>query len=281
MRNLISVISNNNSIESSLVDKIIECVELIVNKYPITYKNLYTNLENITITSPTLEEEKKLNELGADSSYKADCNRLILNYNILNNKNYKYIILHELLHVATFDGISIGFKSVDSKYGISLNEGITEYLVQEILKEHSVGQAIYKTDINNIMLFSNIISINRIINLYFSNDLNGLFIEYINRIGVNNNLNSLISNMDNDHILKLGREKTNQFKYEYIRLLIDDISKINFINDKEIINTMKVITNFLKCECDMELMSLEIRESIQNSINKMLNKMSVMIGMKL
>ena len=50
-------------------DKIVECATLIVKKYPITYRNLYANLETITIRYTNENDKKRLKEYGADSCY--------------------------------------------------------------------------------------------------------------------------------------------------------------------------------------------------------------------
>ncbi|MBQ9072772.1 MAG: hypothetical protein IJY25_06410 [Bacilli bacterium] len=242
IEDLKNIIYNNHDIDFILKDKIFECAELIIRKYPIAYRNLYANLETITIRHPNNDEEIELKNKGVDSAYKAQHNLMLLSAKGVNSKNYKNLILHELFHVASFDGNNIGFTSFDNK-GKSLNEGMTEYLVQTISNDNNI-MPIYNSDYENIKLLCNVITVEKLINSYFSEGLLGLFRDYDTKIGTDN-LNELIRLMDLEH---LQRGLENKYKNQYIKLFLQELSKLEFDDMKKIQIVMENISSFLEIQ---------------------------------
>ena len=279
MTDLRKLIENNPNIEYSLIDKVIECVELIINKYPIAYRNLYNNLETITIRYTNIEDRLRLKGIGADSCYNCEENLMLLNEEFVNSEDYKHILIHELLHVASFNEKNMGFESLYAKKGLSFNEGMTEHLKQEILNDNTKGFYIYSNDINNIMLLSAIIPIEKLTNLYFTDGLLGIIQEYLNQVGKENNLENLIINMDAEFDMRVRQDKfDNEYKDEYIKIFIDDISKMNFETDEQIISTIKLINDFIRCQYNTTTAPLSIKDSISNSINTIFSKSSIEKG---
>lgn len=281
MTDLKKIINDNPNINYNLADKVIECVELIVNKYPMSYRNLYNNLETITIRYANIEDRIRLKSIGADSSYNCNQNLMILNEEMINTKNYKHLLVHELLHVASFNEINLGFESLYAKQGLSFNEGMTEHLKQEVLEDNKHGFYIYSNDINNIMLLSTIIPMEKLTKLYFEGGLLGLFQEYLNQVGHENDLKNLIVNMDSE-FYRRAREGNfnNEYKDKYIKIFISDISKMNFESNEKIINTIKLINDFLRCQYQSSTVPLEIKDSVSESINTIFSKSSLEKGTK-
>ena len=279
MTDLKILIENNPNIEYSLIDKVIECVGLIINKYPIAYRNLYNNLETITIRYTNIEDRLRLKGIGADSCYNCEENLMLLNEEFVNSEDYKHILIHELLHVASFNENNMGFESLYAKKGLSFNEGMTEHLKQEILNDNTKGFYIYSNDINNIMLLSTIIPIEKLTNLYFTDGLLGIIQEYLNKIGKENDLENLIINMDAEFDMRARQGKfDNEYKDEYIKIFIDDISKMDFETDEQIISTIKLINDFIRCQYNTTTVPLSIKDSISNSINTIFSKSSIEKG---
>lgn len=282
MMDLRRIIENNPNIEYGLIDKITECVELIVNKYPIAYRNLYNNLETITIRYTNIEDRLRLKEIGADSCYNCDKNLMLLNEEFVNSEDYKHILIHELLHVASFNENNMGFESLYAKKGMSFNEGMTEHLKQEILNDNTKGFYIYSNDINNIMLLSTIIPMEKLINLYFTDGLLGIIQEYLNKVGRENNVENLIILIDEEYGMRARRGVfDNEYKDEYIKIFINDISKMNFETDEKIISTIKLINDFIRCQYKTDTIPLSIKDSVTQSINIIFSKSSIEKGKKI
>lgn len=276
MSDIIELIKNNENIDYRLKNKVIECVGLILKKYPIAYRNLYTNLETITIRYTNIEDKIRLREIGADSCYNCEANLLLLNEKYSNSEYYKNIIIHELLHVASFNENNMGFESLYAKRGLSFNEGMTEYLTREILNDHTRGFINYQNDVNNINLLSIIVSMDKLIHLYFTEGLLGLFTEYLNAVGKNNNLENLMIFIDEEFGIRTRRGQfENQYKDKYIELFIDDISKIEFKDDNEIINTIKQINNFIRLQYKTDKVPMTIKTQIEQSISTIFSKSSL------
>lgn len=275
VKDLINIIDNNPNIDISIKDKIMECVELIVRKYPVAYKNLYINLETITIRYSKESDIDILKEVGADSCYVCKENLIILNEEKVNSEYYKNLLVHELLHVSSYNDVNMGFESLEANRGVSFNEGMTEYLTGEVLDNHSFGMATYQNDINNIMLLSTIIPLKKLEVLYFKEGLLGILNEYLNKINSKENLLTIIINMDNEHISRARNgESDNNAKDNYIKLLIEDISKIDFLSDEEIIRTIRTINNFIRIQYNTDTIPPTIKESVSNSINDIFKKFS-------
>lgn len=275
MERIIKIIKENTNIDNELKDKIIECASMIVDKFPIAYKNLLNNLDTITIRYMNEQDSERLKKVKADSAYDCHTNTLILNKEFVNSAHYKNLIIHELLHVASYDKVNnLGFESLYAKRGLSLNEGMTEYLTCMILNNYNFGMAIYVNDINNITLLSKIIPINELINLYFTEGLLGFFTKYINRVGMDNNLKKIIESMDDEFGMRVRNNVfNNQYKDKYITLLVDDISKLSFENDFEIIDVIKTINQFIKLQYKTDTIPLSIKSSIENSYNILFSKL--------
>ncbi len=276
MDDIIKIINKNPNIDIDLKDKIIECVTLIINKYPMSYRNLNNNLENITIRYTTKEDDDRLNKINAKSIYNALDNVLLINKETLDEESYKHILIHELLHVSSFNSDNLGFESLGAKSGMSFNEGMTEYLTMSILNEYKKGFAIYGNDVNNIVLLSSIIPFQKLVNLYFYDGLLGLFEEYINRVGSSNNLKDLIINMDSEHIKRARENKfDNEYKDKYIKLFIEDISKVEFDSDIKIQDTIRLVINFIKNQYKVDYIPETIKKDVETFISVMFGKLNI------
>ena len=115
LTDLKNIIINNSNINYELKGKVIECVELIVKKYPIAYRNLYINLQTITIRYSNETDKIRLQEIRADSCYNCNENLLLLNEQRANGQYYRNIIIHELLHVSSYNELNMGFESLYAK----------------------------------------------------------------------------------------------------------------------------------------------------------------------
>ena len=200
----------------------------------------------------------------------------MINKETLDEESYKHILIHELLHVSSFNSDNLGFESLGAKSGMSFNEGMTEYLTMSILNEYKKGFAIYGNDVNNIVLLSSIIPFQKLVNLYFYDGLLGLFEEYINRVGSSNNLKDLIINMDSEHIKRARENKfDNEYKDKYIKLFIEDISKVEFDSDIKIQDTIRLVINFIKNQYKVDYIPETIKKDVETFISVMFGKLNI------
>lgn len=282
MEDITRLIINNNNIEPKLKRKIIECVSLIVSKYSQSYKNLYRNLEDIKIEYKNEQNREILDKIEASSAYITETNTIILDERMCDNPRYKNLIIHELLHVASYHDEVLGLKNIDSGTSISLNEGLTEYLTRTILNDMSYGISCYENDINNVLAFSLITGEYTFINSYFNGSILDVLECYINKLGINNNLKEILYNMDNEHIERVRNFNYNtKFKDEYIKLLVNDISKINVDSNEEIIAIISFINSFIRGEYKTITVPTNIKLSIEDSINNIFSKYNFKEGKKL
>jgi len=281
MNKIITLINNNPNIESELKTKIIECTRLIINKYPICYELMYKNLQTVTIGYPNEEYTKKLNNYKVDSVYNAKTNTIFYNKNIINTTNYKHMIIHGLLHLASCDNkYFIGFESLLTRMGISFNEGITEYLTSQILNTPNYAMGIYANDINNVLLLSSIIPIDKLIEIYFKQGLGGLIKEYYSKLKVNN-FEEMIKLMDLDFIERVRKNNfNNEYKDKYILLFIEDISNLEYSDDLYIINLIKNINDYIKFQYKTDIVPPNIKEGVEKLYKIIINKSSFTGGSK-
>lgn len=271
MEDIIKIIYSNNQIENSLKDKIIECVRLIVLKYPQSYRNLYKNLENIKIEYPNSSNINLLNSIGVTSFYDSINNVAVLDRRMSNGSHYKNLLIHELLHVASYNKNELGFKNISSYNSVSLNEGYTEYLTRNILNSFEYGMSTYNNDVNNTMIFKCIIGENNLTNVYFNGGLLKLLELYINSVGSSNNIKEIIINMDKEHNERVKNFNfDNEYKDKYIPLLISDFSKINTNSNNEINSKISLITSFIRSQYQTTKVPNSIKNSIEDSINNIL-----------
>ena len=279
MEEIKNIIYNNQKIDSDLKHKVFECVSLILKKYPIAYENLYKNLSTIEIRFTNVNDKNRLNGLNVDSSYNIYENLLLLGKDAVNSNYYKNLLVHELLHVASFHDDNLGFENLYAKRGLSFNEEMTEYLTQEILQDHSFGMKIYENDINNIMLLSTIIPIEKLTTLYFTEGLLGMFKEYLKVVSDKENLSKLIVSIDDEYGQRVRNNKfNNEFKDEYIKLFISDISKKDYNDDNEVIYTIKIINQFIKRQYRTDSIPEAIHKEWSNAVNTILNKSNYFKG---
>lgn len=279
MKNIVQVIYNNNFIEHSLKDKIIECTKIIILKYPQSYKNLYKNLSNIKIEYPNINNIDKLNSIGATSLYDPVENLLIIDKKMSCDIHYKNLLIHELLHVASFNGLELGFKNIDVCYGISLNEGFTEYLTRNILNSFEYGMNIYNNDINNILIFKSIIDETSLVNAYFTGGLLKILTLYVNNVGINNNIKEILLNMDKEHIERVRNFNfNNEYKDKYIILLISDFSKTLTNSNSEINSKISIITSFIRSQYQTTKVPNSIKKSIEISVTDILKGHDFSVG---
>lgn len=243
-----NIVNDNTFIDVNLKDKLIECIKMIINTFPDAYNNLKERLKTLITRYETNFNDTKYE---ADSYYDNYKNILILNRKVIKSQYYKNILVHQLLHIASSKKNNIGFKDLVNNIGTSLNEGMTEYLTRFILKDMSFGFESYKTDINNILLLSSIISLDELYSIYFNKSLIDVIRIYIDRIGKNNSLISIISNMDMDYIKRQSLEENIEYKNKYISNLLIDISKMHVKDEVTAIKLIKGINSFIKFEYDI------------------------------
>ena len=256
-KNITDLIENNSNIITEVKNELIECVCLILNKFPVCYNNFICNLASLTVI---YNNDKVLEEINTGSSYDSETNTLMLNEIILKGKYGKNLLTHKLLHIASFDGKNLGFIDLKAKCGLSLNDGVTEYLARLILKDFKCGITCYNNDINNVILLSTIVCFDDIIECYFKGGLVRLFSKYINKVG-ESNLRKLIVNMDADYVNRIRKKESSMFKDEYIKLFVEDVTKLQFNDRSQATSTIKAIDSFIKSQYP---------ERIDNSLQKFL-----------
>lgn len=273
MKDITRLIINNNNIHPNLKDKIIECVNLIISNYPQAYRNLYKNLENINIQYKNNQNKEILESIEASSIYITETNTVILDERMCNGLRYKNLIIHELLHVSSYHDEILGLKNIDSGTSISLNEGLTELLTRTILNDMSYGIISYENDINNVFAFNLIVGKNVLINSYFNGSIVDVLGCYINKLGSNNNLREILYNMDYEHIERVRNfDYDSKYKDKYIKLLINDISKINVNSNEEVIAIISFINSFIRGQYNTKTVPINIKLSIEDSINSIFSK---------
>lgn len=258
-KNITDLIENNSNIINEIKNELIECVCLILNKFPVCYSNFICNLASLTVT---YNHDKELERINTGSSYISETNTLILNETMLKGKHGKNLLIHKLLHIASFDGKNLGFIDLKAGCGLSLNDGVTEYLARFILKDFKCGITCYNNDINNVILLSTIVCFDDIINCYFKGGLISLFSRYINKVG-KTNLRNLIVNMDAAYIKRIEKKEDSMFKDKYIKLFVEDITRLQFNDRNQATNTIKAIESFIKSQYP---------EKINNSLHKFIQE---------
>ena len=268
MENLRQIIYSNTNIEGSLIDKIIECIELILTKYPTAYNNLYKNLKNITIRYTDEFDNKRLSGINVDSSYNTLENLLIVNENFMNGPQYKHLLIHELLHVASYNDENLGFENLKAKQGMSFNEGMTEYLTQTILNDYSFGMHLYLKDINNINMLETIIPTEKLSEFYFTVGLKGIFM-YLDNV---EDIVKLVISSDKEHIERI---KTKNFNIsnmdDCIKVFMSILSKKNYQSEEEVIYTIITLNRFIFLQYETNIIPPSVKPYWNDCINTMMN----------
>ena len=175
MRAIKNIIYSNNNIESCLKCKIFILVNDIIEKYPSAYNNLIKNLQTIIIKFSNEKEKEYLCKIGGSAYYIHKTNTMVIDNEYYKNKYINYIIVHELLHVASYGNDFVGFLDLNTNTGISLNEGITELLTKNVYGGNKIAISKYIIDTYNVKLFSCIIPFEELVNMYFTKGLSGLY----------------------------------------------------------------------------------------------------------
>ncbi len=240
-----------------------------------SYNNLYNNLKTIIIRYPTEEESKRLASINVDCSYNFQKNELLISKEASKSENYRYIIVNELLHVSSFDEEHFGFKLSDSITGTSLNEGMTEFLTMQVFKDISKCMKIYINDLNNILLMSTIIPLEKLVNMYFYDGFTSLHKEYIDIIGLDNNFGMLIDFMDQDHIERVKNNNfNNQYKDNYIIHFLQDIKKLKFDSLDTTTNVITIFINFIKSQYPNKNIPINVKNELESTISLLLSNFS-------
>lgn len=201
------ILQDNINIEEKYKLKIKEALFLILKKYPICQNTLLNNLKTITIKSKDNSDLELLKIINANSCYITYSDTLILDDKQMENEHYLSLLVHEMLHIASYDKKSknMGFEDGTSKYGVSLNEGMTELLTRQLLGNLQFGMLDYNIDINNVTLVSSIVNYDEIINCYFNGGLSKLSECFKEKVK-ENYFSSFIKYMDYD-FSKRNRKK--------------------------------------------------------------------------
>lgn len=197
---------NNLEVDTNLLIK--EFIELIRNKY--NFINLDNNINNLVDLKIVYVSEFKNFDKRTYGYFDKKSNIIY----IKKDKFNKHVFFHELLHALTYKyrkgyfycGISM------NKLGESLNEGITEYIIDDLLDTNT--KFIYSFNKKIIELLEPIIGKDLLIDYYFNSDLNSLIndlIKYSNKEKtcnfikycdyVNNNINKPISKLKVEFII--------------------------------------------------------------------------------
>ena len=111
----------------------------------------------------------------------------------INKTYYSYADIHEIIHAFSDHGFYIGFMHKYTHKARAINEGMTEYLTRFILGDMR-DKKVY-VEHTYIGMLQNIISINKLGNIYFektTKDLEKEIVKYTDK--------DLISEMDNDYL---------------------------------------------------------------------------------
>ncbi len=177
---------------------------MCLNNFAFVLNNLkHCNFENFTNNIKTLNIKEKYSKLIGKifcASHDPRTNEICLY-----NKNFEYILYHELLHMASSKKINnelilSGLTIIDlknrKKYGVFLNEGYTEYIV---LKYFNKDMDVYKIQVNFIKQLEKIVGEELMEQMYFNADLKGLINELMKYKNTKEEVIEFISNLDLVH----------------------------------------------------------------------------------
>lgn len=278
MQSLINIVKSNSNIQYNLKNKIFYCIDLILKKYPEAYQNLKTNLSKITIRYSN-ESDINFNKLQLKSLYDYRNDLLLIKNTDDFKEKYPSIIIEALLQISSYDRKNnFGFENLYLKGGRSLNSGMLLYLKGIILGNDVLNTNIYKNDLNNIMFFMNFFSSNQLINIYFNEGMNGLYNLYLSLFNKENFYN-IILNMDYDFIERREHKIfSNKYKNTYIKLLLEDISNINFETEEECLSIIKKINFFIRGQYNNKVIPDEMINYVEKITNKIYNKVELKKG---
>lgn len=265
MEKIKNIIKDNNNIPLELKSKIFECSYYILNKYQGAYDNLCKNLSTIKIYYLQNENKDLINNFDTISLYNSISNTLYLPNDI--SQNYQPLLTYELISIASTSLDKQGFVNTNSPYGCSLNKGMNELLTRKVLKK-AFPYNTSKNDINNVILFSNIVPMPILTDIYFNKDFIDLMKEYYNRSG-SNNLITILENMDLDYNKRVKtNSKDSKFKDKYITLLVEDVTCVNNETENEVDERINNICSFIRSQYNILGTPQNIKQAIEKSINK-------------
>lgn len=273
MEDIIKLINYNTNIPFELKNKFIECTNIILKNFDCAYRNLNINLENIKVCYLDDSNRYVIRNIKAVSLYDPINNIIYLDPAIANGPQYKNLIIHELLHVASNKNNDLGLETLYGHYSKSLNEGFTELLTRKLCGDLNFGVNEYENDINNISIFIQLLGYEEIEKNYFNGKIYNIIVKYFNLIGDNNNLSKILVNMERDHEERLIHKRfNNMYKDIYIKDLVNDISKIKFKDEKKVISIITFITSFIRGQYKSKKIPGSIKIEIEESLNIMINK---------
>lgn len=265
MEKIKNIIKDNNNIPLELKSKIFECSYYILNKYQGAYDNLCKNLSTIKIYYLQNENKDLIINFDKISLYNSTLNTLYLPSDI--SQNYHALLAYELISIASTSLDKQGFVNTNSLYGCSLNKGMNELLTRKVLKKEFPYNT-SKNDINNVILFSNIVPMPILTDIYFNKNFIDLMKEYYNRSG-SNNLITILENMDLDYNKRVkANSKDNEIKDKYITLLVEDVSCVNNETENEVDERINNICSFIRSQYNILGTPQNIKQAIEKSINK-------------
>lgn len=250
-------IKNNKIIKNSLNKKIKNEYRKEINKFiKILSKKLkHCNFDTLNDNIKTL----KIN----DKNFRLLSTRTLAAYNIvsnkliLNKKDYKNYISHELLHMSSCKKINnkyicSGFEQMKlttlKKIGTFINEGYTEI----INEKYFVNTNCYLIHKSFISLLELIIGDNLMEEMYFNSDIIGLINELLK---YNNSLEDIIKFIINTDIIHESIYKISIIKKIKLKKALTEVNEflINTYYEKlkQIIKDEKTIINYMKSFVDI------------------------------
>lgn len=249
-------------------DIIVDFINTLEEKIPKANLNtIYYNLKTLEVVDKSNVQGKK-NE-GPLGTYDSVLNRIRI------NNFFKSTITHELLHFAsnvTHNNTTyLGFKQFKDmtlySKGEGINEGTTEY-INNLLFDYPYKEQSYKPLVHITKGIANLIGDEKLIILYFNNDLKGL-IEEIAKYSDTETANYIINGMD-----KLLKYKNKTVARDLLDKLIDLMGTLNLKKQINLLNEGKIT------ESEYELNTAKYTHfyvsglSLQEQLNKATNKIT-------
>ncbi len=166
-------LENNGSISDELKDNIVALVEIFSNNFPnVSLEKLNNNLKTLKIKRVS---KYVTNEV---AYYSGASNTLYINYSkITDDDDVRHIIMHQLLHIITYNGRYSGFN--ENNFFRALNEGFTEIITNNIVGNEG-DKTYFDDEVVATNLLSSIVGVDVMERCYFNNDAQGLMQELIN-----------------------------------------------------------------------------------------------------
>ena len=210
---LIKTVNNNPFItnEYGVKDYFYEYIESICNKYPNLDKSiLQKNIELIKINYLTKEEiiEKSQNKYTM-AFFDANLHEL----NLCKDLPLYNVIHHEISHMLrnliylTEDNKKIVIKFANSEYGMALEEEINTVFTNKVLYNEAAYQK------NNIYLLEKIIPEDKLLDIYFNEDIDGL-IDYLEKINYNISAKIFVKLHDHQNNNYFDNDDENNYDYD-------------------------------------------------------------------